>query len=292
MNIVIAANEDFVFATEIFIYSLLKHNASIKIFLLYSNIREESLHKIQDIVKTYGKNSVFCPVKIDDSILGDVPTSGTITKEAYYRLLIPQLLSDEDRALYLDTDIIVRKPLSSLYNLELNGAYAAACEDWGMNAKPAIKEKVFKKLEFNSNHTYFNSGVWLFNLKLMREECGNDYLINQLKSNVDRITFHDQDVLNLCCSGKILPIDFMYNCRSYLFSAKEEPYILKNAVIIHYGQKPWNPNFTDICGKAFWDNALELGYKKEYRAYLRSRLVAMPRVWWRQTKKNLKKYCV
>ena len=42
-----------------------------------------------------------------------------ISLATYYRLLIPELIPNEDRILYLDCDIIVRKSLSDLYNRDL-----------------------------------------------------------------------------------------------------------------------------------------------------------------------------
>lgn len=264
MNILLSSNKKYLFATKVCIGSILKHNSNVSIYLLYSTLSDKDVSDIQSLFNTAEENHFF-PIWIDKRKFEGVFVSGNITEEAYYRLVVLDVIpSTEDRALYLDTDIIVRKPLLKMYNMNLGNMCIAACEDWGMNKKEEIKSKVFKKLEFSDNDLYFNSGVLLFNLKKMREDFSTSYLLEFSKNNADMITYHDQDVLNYCCKGKIMPLDFMYNCRSYLFAKKDEPFILDNAYIIHYGPKPWMPEFSGICGNAFWNVAKELGYKKEY----------------------------
>lgn len=85
----------------------------------------------------------------------------------YYRLLIPFLLPNSPRALYLDADTLVLKNLSQLWSLELGKSAAAAVQDY----ISCISEAVANWQDFNLDPTapYFNSGVLLINLKRWRD---------------------------------------------------------------------------------------------------------------------------
>lgn len=272
MNIVLAINQNFVFAAKICISSILKHNKAVAIYLLYSSVEEQSLEEIGELISKLDSEGKYIPIKMDGSIFDGMPTSETITKETYFRLLLPRVLPNEDRVLYLDADTIIRKPIDKLYNLDMGENYAAAVEDWGLRNQPHLREEIFTKLGFDKEDVYFNAGVWLFNLVRIRQDFADDALITFLRHNVSRITFHDQCVLNACFHGRIQSVDFQYNFRPHLFWSMAESYILRKAYIIHYGAKPWNGDFCDICGDAFWDIAAEAGYKKEYEEYKSSRI--------------------
>lgn len=51
------------------------------------------------------------------------------TKAIFYRLKIPSILCDEEKCIYIDTDIIVRKDLSELYRVNISDYYIAEVQD-------------------------------------------------------------------------------------------------------------------------------------------------------------------
>lgn len=94
--------------------------------------------------------------------------------EIYYRILIPWLLPDSvDRALWLDSDIIISGDIAPFYHLDLVEHCIAACEDGGcINRKTRGQDN--DRLGLDGKHRYFNSGVLLMNLNLIRRRFSQE----------------------------------------------------------------------------------------------------------------------
>jgi len=149
---------------------------------------------------------------------------------AEYRLLLPELLPDYDKVIYVDCDVIVRKDLAECFlSTDLgNGLLAAVFEREG----------------------YFNSGFLLMNLAQMREEGTSSRLLDVLKT--DYLEFPDQDALNQVCKGRTVALSPSYNGirtfwlpqykNDFLSLYSESDYSeMVNSGNIHYsGGKPWN----------------------------------------------------
>ena len=80
----------------------------------YKNIKFiDSLHEIYEYF-----NITF--IKMDNRY-NNAYIYNRITKEAYYRFSLAELIPQINKIIYLDTDIIVYKELSNFYNLNFNG---------------------------------------------------------------------------------------------------------------------------------------------------------------------------
>lgn len=270
MDILIAANQKVYFNTRVFLHSLTKTNKNLQIYLAYSDIQEKFIEQLAGDVEKSGNGCRLHPVQVNRERFKDVPVSNQITQESYYRLLLLDIFPDTiDRVLYMDTDIIVLKPLEYLYNIPFNKEYAAAVDDIGMKQETEICKYVFEKIGFSDGEFYFNGGVILFNLRMMRRDFTTEFFLDFIREKREMLTYHDQDVLNVCFRNRIKELPYIFNCRPYWFPRDKAKWIKENAYIIHYGLKPWNAGSEKvILADLFWKNALELGYKKEYLLYL------------------------
>lgn len=237
---------------------------------MHSDLTEKFVKKLKDDIKKANNGSLLDVIYIDPSILQGAVISEQITQEAYYRLLLIDYIPQEVKwILYLDTDIIVKKNLSHLFKISLETEYIAACEDIGMKQADEIRKDVFSKLRFLENDFYFNSGVILFNLELIRKKFTTDDFLNIIMNKKDMITYHDQDVLNYIFKNHVKKISESYNCRIYVYSKETRQKALEDAYLIHYGPKPWLSDKGRVFGSEnFWENAIELGYIKKWIVYL------------------------
>lgn len=172
------------------------------------------------------------------------------TVAALLKFDLPLILSEIDKVLYLDGDLIVRKDLFELYETNIEYLYLAAVVDSGsIYYKHTYAEKLDK---------YFNSGVMLLNLREMRRNNVTNELVLQ-KTTIQDSIFMDQDIFNVvCCNNTyFLPIkyNFLYiNLKraegQYSINEINEKYgteyknieqIQEDAVIIHFSSKdkPW-----------------------------------------------------
>ena len=114
------------------------------------------------------------------------------------RCALGRILPDEDRVLWLDTDVIVDGDISELLDLDMDGYYFAAARE------PHRSRDIF---------LYTNTGVTLTNLDILRKTGIEDEMITLL--NTRRFNWPGQDVLNLFGQGHIREIGSEYNANDW-----------------------------------------------------------------------------
>ena len=175
---------------------------------------------------------------------------------SYYRLLIPILFFNYEKAIYLDIDTLVLRDLTSLWNeknIEPIGAsveYAIASWIQWMNedlrAKKEFDSKwIYKYFNDGTDNydKYVNSGILLFNIKKWKEIDFNKFI-----ENASKLQINDQDLINLFFKKNIHILDDEYNLQLHLWSdanfkkiskwynisENERMNKFKNAYIVHY----------------------------------------------------------
>ena len=201
-----------------------------------------------------------------------------VTATALLKFEIPNIIpQDIERVCYLDSDIIVKKDISSLFLIDILDKYVSACyEFW----KLKMAELEFKK-DLVITDFYFNSGVLLLNLVKLREDRVSDRLwsnkIDLLNDKNNKSFLMDQDVLNNILGRDCIPLLFKYNCNPYFITDHDSKLlnsvygtnyanaeeIYDDAVVLHYvgkEDKPWKYN-TARC-RDIWDRYYQLaGYE-------------------------------
>lgn len=89
------------------------------IYIIYTELSENSKKKLLEIRDKYSTEIIF--VKLEDKMVENFKLgAGThLDKIVFGRLYIPNLIFQEKKAIYLDIDMIVEKPLEELYEIEL-----------------------------------------------------------------------------------------------------------------------------------------------------------------------------
>lgn len=241
-------------------------NCFYDIFIFYDAISDELKELLAEEVEKYPNTSVtYFNVNryVDNKMLY---SHAHYSKEMYYRLLIPELLDHYPKALYLDCDLLVEGDISRLYKQDITGCLLAAVRNY--TNLPMAKYIVnVLKLETKD---YFNSGVLLFDLEECRRFGLKEKCIDMLQ-NFPRLACPDQDLLNLCCRGKVFFLDMSWNVmwqhllRPFVHKinlspeqAAEYGKAVRFPQIIHYttGYKPWN--YQDhILSDKWWHYAVQ-----------------------------------
>ena len=197
--------------------------------------------------------------------------SDYFTEAVYYRLMIPAILINYEKILYLDCDIVVLKDISKLFLKNIDNYFLAATEDLHVKTCRLIKIDDMKNylenvLKFTPTEKYFQAGVILMNLKVLRgnnifEKCLD--VLNKVKV----VKFADQCLLNLAAKNKICFIDNSWNFtmhpkeRYRLLSFTNQIkyfFAMNNPKIVHFigSLKPWR-NFEIKFSEHFWFYAKE-----------------------------------
>ncbi len=188
-----------------------------------------------------------------------------ISLATFYRLLLPNLLKNYDKCIWLDGDLIVLDDLEELYNTDINNYYLA-----GVKAPYIVVDNNYhKQLNIPSMDYYINAGVALWNLKLLRKE---DFVNKFMRLLPNNYLMQDQDIMNVACYSKIKILPLKYNfmtktldlkqelIKYNVFSKQDFKKGVQNAKIIHYAspQKPWNSDCR--YNKIWWKYAQNTPY--------------------------------
>lgn len=251
MNICFTADEKFIPQLEVTLVSILKN----------ANKEDElSFYLITDGLKATTKkhlmgkypNLHILEIEVSEE-LKRFPLISNNSYIVYLRLKIPALLSQLDKVLYLDCDLIVNGSLSQLYDSDVSNYHVAAVLDKG------AYKYLPKHIERLGLKDYFNAGVLLMNLSRFREDALEEKCYEILSSKVNTIIFQDQDVLNIVCEDNVLFLDSRFNlqvgCGDALDSCKKE-------LIVHYvgADKPWLSVKFEKYWSLYWKYVLKSKY--------------------------------
>ena len=264
--IVLACDEHYIAPTYVAILSLLlnkKEETQYSFTILCpGGLAESSKEIIQQLAEQYG-----VPLRIVS--MGKLFSEARmkiehITVPTLYRLYLPQVL-EEEKCIYLDSDIIVNGDLTELYEISLENNYIGGVLSEGIHLDRIYARELCKRIGLQDVSTYVNAGVLLMNLDAIRNARLMD---NWMKLVSMEFPAQDQDILNLTCYGKIKVIGLKYNAmtktkslvdykkgyRNDVYDINEVNEAIKNPVIIHYADriKPWDDR--EVFWAEYWWN--------------------------------------
>jgi lipopolysaccharide biosynthesis glycosyltransferase len=160
---------------------------------------------------------------------------------AYARLSLPEILRDEERLVYFDSDLLVGATvdLSSLFDTDLHGqplgAVAAASVEWSMEREFLLGQGLRK------NDPYLNSGVLLFDCKNWRENHWTAKCLEFCRAHRNQLGTADQTVLNVMLRNRFLPLNAGFNHPLYAISPLATEAETRSRLIHFVGApKPWD----------------------------------------------------
>ena len=216
--------------------------------VLYTNLSEENKQKI---FKYENENVKIEFVDLNyyiEEIQEKLHTRDYYTKTTYYRLFIPNLYPQYDKALYLDSDITILGDVAELYNEDLGENLVGAIPDGSVRVINEFAEYVERVVGMADYKRYFNAGILLMNLKQMRTidfQSKFLYLLENVKFSVAQ----DQDYLNRICKGRTKLLDPGWNVMPL---PTDTPMQEEDIKIIHYNliYKPWH--FDNVLYQEFF----------------------------------------
>ena len=215
-------------------------------FRVICMLSEEIPQRMKDKLQRLGGERLTLEYILLKGRLEGVYIDPRYTEAASLRLLLPELLPELDKILYLDCDIIVRQDLAKLWaQTDLADNYLAAIYEAAIEGQADR----FRALGCDPAK-YFNSGFLLMNMAQMRAKKVSEKLLEACR--VPYLEFPDQDALNQVCQGRVLPLSPLYNSIRTFFIPKykanfvrqySEPLweqVQREATIHYTGGKPWD----------------------------------------------------
>lgn len=239
--IVFSVDNNFVEPFEVMFYSLTNHTRIPDCYdyaLLFdrSTLNLANLEKILNIVENFAhkKLQVFdCQDLLPENLKWD--PADHVSKATYYRLFCANLFpTDIELATYLDSDMIILDDISDLLNINLSKPIAAVD-----HYSPADEVRLWG----GAGGRYFNAGLIVMNLELIRNGGFTDQYLQALTNERHRILWHDQDVLNIVHKQDWESLDVAYNVTRCALKNLGDENIVPRMKILHFDgwNKPWHP---------------------------------------------------
>ena len=263
-----ACDDAFVKYTIVSISSMIK-NASkdykYHIHILHTEISDEMKEKTLALANENFEISFDHVGKYLKSISKKLPVRHYYSKTTYYRLFIAPMFPEYDKAIYIDSDIIVQGDISKLYKTDISNYFLGACHEQAME-QVDVYGTYAERVVGVSRHEFFNAGLMLMNTKAFRNNTILDKFIHYL-GVYDFIVTQDEDYLNLVCKDRVFWLSQTWNTE--LTDGLEYNYDISSAGILHYimVNKPWH--YHECRGaEIFWSYARETSVYDELKAEL------------------------
>jgi lipopolysaccharide biosynthesis glycosyltransferase len=261
-HVAVATDDAFALPTAVTLRSLLTtaQPDEFSVLILHGGIKEGTKAQIADSLPESGSSLTW--LQVDDAPLRALPTHH-LSVAAYYRLMIPELLPDAERVLYLDSDVLIRKSLAPLWQIDLGGHligavrsvnYPSLCT-WG-----AMDH--WREIGLSPRAAYFNSGVMMIDVDGWLRESIRARVVDFVTSKFANGATVDQQALNAVLSERWLELAPIWNLQSPLLDDRRGGHLLyddtaiaearTNPRIVHFSDrpKPWHRDSShSFCGE-------------------------------------------
>ena len=196
------------------------------------------------------------------------------TRATFYRLVLPDIMPDHDKVVFLDTDLVVVEDPTPLMHVDVTGRAMAAVDDLVMRSFVELEvlsldktggvpagEYLADYLDLGPDDTYRQVGVLVLNLDWLRETGLCETMIEDLAERPH--WFLDQDVINMRLARHAVPLEARWNVihmderhRGALGEDDEDAYAEahRDPAIVHYAGigKPWRNDLSPF-GHYYWE---------------------------------------
>lgn len=246
---------------KIALNSIVEHSSkenTYRIYVLYSKLNKSNKKDIDLVIKDHSNFETYYIDMTEHitEISNALFTRDYYSKTTYYRLFIPRLFPEYNKALYIDSDLVVLGDIADLYNHDLGTNLIGATPDESVQIIPEFIAYVEKYLGIKHEH-YFNAGVIIMNLDELRKfDFENKFisLLSQIKFSVAQ----DQDYLNALCKDRVTYVSSVWDKMPF-----ENPNIKTEDIkLIHYNLtlKPWHYDRI-LYENIFWSYADKVGLR-------------------------------
>ena len=247
-------------------------NAGEKTFYyIYIIINNEFTEKNKKILKSveenYPNNCEIIFININDTF-----KDGEILIPEYYKLELPNLLSNVNKIIWMNGDTLIFEDLTELINLNMEGNYIMGFLD-------SLPDSL---INFNiSNATVIHSGVLLMDLDALRNNNITEKFTKFIIEEYQKIDQYDQTVINVVCQKNIALLPPKYGMWSFeteslalKHNEKQRPHLRYNkdefikayhhpAILNFIWPKPYMKRASPFFYNDWWNYARKSGYYNE-----------------------------
>ncbi len=289
IRIVLGADDAYALPAAVTIRSLLdsyRSNEELEIYVLDGGMTAESRRLVLESCNGL-------PTFLQADRNEDVPESHLtpISRAMFLRLQIPALLPQADRAIYIDSDLLVLDDIAKLWAMPLRDGspLGAVLSMLTPRGHTSLANKGFGESSLN-----FNSGVLLMDLARLRPNIGR--VMDVVREG--GLFLEDQDALNLVYEDQWTPLPPRWNYQVHaqfavfghrsavwnvgdFFTDEEVIDMLERPAIVHFTSplKPWHLDAARVAYAERWrEIAARTAFADQVGAYAERETIR--RVTW------------
>ena len=232
-------------------------------FLHGPRLSRRTAHRLARMVARLGAKISL--IEVSDDRVDGLPTEGFTRTATWYKIFLPELVPDADRVLYLDSDVIALDSLSPVWDTALDDSYLAAVT----NVSPAWFADRWSVLGLDAATDYFNAGVLLLNLDLMRSDRCSQAVHEFGVENASRLVLRDQDALNAVLARRRVTLHPRWNCMNALFLYPEADALLGASQAAEAKRRPAIRHFEGPDANKPWHYMCRQPHRGAYRRHRR-----------------------
>lgn len=205
--------------------------------VLDGGLSQSSRDTLSRLTDRFGGDVGLEFVTADASVFGAATLGPGQSHMTYCRMLLPQLVN-VPRLIYLDSDTLVFRDLSGLFDLELapRKVLAAVCDSETLSLSQD-SPVVVKAMSLPAEGAYFNCGVMLMNLDELRRQHFFESAVDFLNRWSGKYRFWDQSAINFLLHRQIDDLPEHWNRASWRFDAQQNNDL---DCVLHYTTSaPW-----------------------------------------------------
>jgi lipopolysaccharide biosynthesis glycosyltransferase len=262
LHVACAAEGEYIIHSAAMLHSLLAQHppGSVVIHYLHGpELTEQTRSKLREMVLRSGGEVNFW--EIPDRWVAGLPTKGFTRTATWYRIFLPELLPHVSRVLYLDADVLVLESVAPLWGLDMASKLVAAVTNV---LEPQSVDRP-TALEIPDSQGYFNAGVMVLNLDLMRREDSSRALREYGTAHADALAWRDQDALNVVLGASRLPLHPRWNCMNGFLVFPWSADVLGSEAVAEAVQNPAIRHFEGPGPYKPWHYLCEPDWRDLYR---------------------------
>lgn len=206
-------------------------------YLLDCGITLKNLEKLKQLDLAGNTLQVIKPKSLE--VFEKFPLPSHFSPAIFYRVAIPELFPEMNKAIYMDSDVIVTGDIGSLWDKNLEDKLLGVVYSENQFLPSSALEKYKNKIGLKQELRYFYDGMMLMNLDALRKENIFQKVLSYIPSCKHSLICPEQDILNILLDrNKLLELDAGYNFTP--FSVLSSKLHKIKPVCLHYSvYKPW-----------------------------------------------------
>ncbi len=297
--LVFTADEAFAMPLAVTLYSALVNlqtEARPLVYVLDGGFSAASRRRILTVASRAHRRAEVVFVKPEPSRLSaySLKMEGRFSRAIFLRLLIPELLpADIEKAIYLDSDMVVEGDLSQLWRAELDDHALLAVQDLAIPHVSSTPRGLYnwRELGLSPSTPYFNSGLLVLNLRRWRDDGIADDVLDYLSRHRDHLNMHgNQEGFNAVLTGRWGALDPRWNVIHHAYDrllfervggkpvvGRSRTELTREPCVIHFTarRKPWQASCVHPERRRFFHYLKESGWFRS-SVYVRWRLRLLP----------------